>query len=112
MIALSRRYILKRMGESPNTAKRRSQRERAQITVTLVIEGDEADEVATAADLSRHGMRLQTGLSLSPGQRVGLMFGDSPSLVIGARVVWLGKNDSQPLGEAGLEFAKPLEGSV
>jgi len=76
--------------------------------VTLVIEGDEADHVATAVDMSQHGMRLQTDFPLLPGQRVGLLLSDTPNYVLGARVVWLGKVDSEQAGEAGLEFLKPL----
>jgi hypothetical protein len=81
------------MSNLPIAAHRRSERKPAQIIVTLVIEGDEADHLATAVDLSQHGLRLQTDVPLAPGQRVGVLLRDSPSCVIGARVVWLGKAD-------------------
>jgi hypothetical protein len=100
------------MPETPQAPQRRSERKPTQIVVTLVIEGDEADQLATATDLSQHGLRLQTDLSLSPGQRVGLLLSDTPDYVIGARVVWLGKADSDEAGEAGLEFLKPLAAPV
>lgn len=91
---------------------RRSERKPAQMTVTLVLEGDEADEIATALDLSQHGMRLQTDLVLAPGQRVGLLLSDTPSYVLGARVVWVGKADSGQAGQAGMEFITPLSAQV
>jgi hypothetical protein len=96
------------MSDVTDVPQRRSERKPVQIVVTLVIEGDEADQLATAIDLSQHGLRLQTDLSLPLGQRVGLLLSDSPNYVIGARVVWLGKADSDQAGEAGLEFLKPL----
>jgi PilZ domain-containing protein len=100
------------VSEVPAAAQRRSERKPAQIVVTLVIEGDEADQLASAIDLSQHGLRLQTDLSLVPGQRVGLLLSDSPSYVIAARVVWLGKAESDQAGEAGLEFLNPLAAPV
>ena len=103
------------LGEMPNPpveAARRSPRKPAQIVVTLVIEGDEADHLANAVDLSQHGLRLQTDVSLAPGQQVGLLLSEDPTYVIGARVVWLGKVDSEQAGEAGLEFIKPLAAPV
>jgi hypothetical protein len=100
------------MSEVSNAAQRRSERKRAQISVTLVIEGDEADQVATALDLSQHGLRLQTDVALSPGQRVGLLLSDKPDYVIGARVVWLGKAGSEQAGQAGLAFQNPVASPV
>ena len=100
------------MSESPSSAQRRSERKPAEIVVTLVIEGDEADHLANAVDMSRHGLRLQTDYSLTPGLHVGLLLSDNPSFVIAARVVWLGKTDSEQAGEAGLEFLKPLTAPV
>lgn len=96
------------MTQASNSVNRRSERKPVQIVVTVVIEGDEANQLATAIDFSQHGLRLQTDLSLSSGQRVGLLLSDTPNLVLGARVVWLGKADSDQAGEAGLEFLQPL----
>jgi hypothetical protein len=100
------------MPNTPAAAQRRSERKPAHIVVTLVIEGDEADHLANAVDLSQHGLRLETDVPLAPGQRVGLLLSDNPSYVIGARVVWLGKADSEQAGEAGLEFLKLLAAPV
>jgi hypothetical protein len=93
-------------------SNRRSERKAAQMTVTLVIEGDEADEIATALDLSQHGMRLQTDIALAPGQRVGLLLSDTPSYILGARVAWVGKSDSGQAGQVGMEFTTPLSAQV
>jgi hypothetical protein len=100
------------MSEVPSAAQRRSERKPAQLVVTLVIEGDQAEHLANTVDLSQHGLRLETDVALKPGQRVGLLLSDNPSYVIGARVVWLGKADSEHAGEAGMEFLKPLAAPV
>jgi len=94
--------------EGSHSTKRRSERQPAQIKVTLVIEGNEAEQLASTMDLSQHGLRLQSDLSLAPGQPVGLLLSYNPSCVIGARVVWVGKADSAQAGQAGLEFLNPL----
>lgn len=112
MLLDHRRCNLADMSEAAYEAQRRSERKPAKIAVTLVIEGDEANQVASAIDLSQHGLRLETDLSLAPGQRVGLLLSDNPNYVLGARVVWLGKADSEKAGQAGLEFLKPLAAPV
>jgi len=93
----------------PIVDRRRSERKPAQMVVTLVINGDEADH---AVDVSPHGMRLHTNLPLALGQHVALLLGDRPNNAIRARVVWLGKADSAQAGEAGFEFLKPLGSPV
>ena len=82
------------------------------MVVTLAIEGDKADSLANGVDVSPHGMRLQTDVALALGQRVGFLLSDSPICGIAARVVWLGKADSDQAGEAGFEFLKPLASPV
>jgi hypothetical protein len=109
LTASARRCSLIAMSRS---AQRRSKRKSVQIIVTLVIEGDAAEHLANAVDLSQHGLRLQTDVPLVPGQRVGLLLSDNPSYVLGARVAWLGKADSEQAGEAGVEFLKPLAAPV
>jgi hypothetical protein len=90
----------------------RSDRKAAQMAVALVIEDNEADEIATALDLSQHGMRLRTDLAQAPGQRGGLFLSDIPSYVLGARVVWVGKADSDQAGKAGMESGTPFSVQV
>jgi hypothetical protein len=83
------------------------------MAVTLVIEGDEAEYLATTVDLSPHGLRLQSDATLAPGQPVGLLLATEPDCFIKARVVWVGKADSaQAADQAGFEFLNPLTGPV
>ena len=91
---------------------RRSPRERVQIAVTLLIEGEVAEHPATTVDLSMQGVRLQSDVSLAPGQPVGLLLGSEPGYMVKARVVWIGKADSPMAGQAGFEFSNPLTGPV
>ncbi len=95
------------MGETTYAVNRRSPRKPAQITITLVLEGEEAEQVASTVDVSEHGVRLQAQTALSPGQPVGLVLGDGPGYVLGARVIWVGKLDSDLEGQSGVEFAEP-----
>jgi len=94
------------------SVKRRSERKRVQMAVTLVIEGDEAEYLATTVDLSPHGLRLQSDATLAPGQPVGLLLAAEPDCFIKARVVWIGKAESAHAGQAGFEFLNPLTGPV
>ncbi len=95
------------MGGSTYTVSRRAPRRPAQITVTLVLEGEEAEQIASTVDVSELGLRLQSQSTLAPGQPVGLLLGDEPGYVLRARVVWVGKLDSDLEGQSGLEFAEP-----
>ena len=89
-------------------AQRRSERKPAEIVVTLVIEGDEADHLANAVDPSQHGLRLQTDVPLAPGQHVDLVLFKGPTLTLPSRVVRV--RAMEPSGElhARLEFVTPL----
>jgi hypothetical protein len=96
------------MPDDTRSVKRRSERKRVQISVTLVIEGDEAEYLATTVDLSPYGLRLQSDATLAPGQPVGLILATEPDCFIKARVVWVGETDSAQAGQAGCEFVNPL----
>ena len=100
------------MPDDTQSVKRRSERKRVQIAVTVVIEGDEAEHLATTVDLSRHGVRLQSDATLAPGQPVGLLLATDPDCFINARVVWVGKADSAQAGQGGFEFLDLLTGPV
>jgi hypothetical protein len=100
------------MPEDTQSVKRRSERKRVQMTVTLVMEGDEAEYLTTAIDLSPHGLRLQSDTALAPGQPVGLLLATDPACFIKARVVWVGKADSAQAGQVGFEFLNLLTGPV
>ena len=82
------------------------------MTVTLVIEGDEAEYLANTVDLSPHGLCLQSEAALALGQPVGLLLGTEPNCFVKARVVWVGKADSAQAGQAGFEFLDVLTGPV
>jgi hypothetical protein len=82
------------------------------MAVTLVIEGDEAEYLATTVDLSPHGLRLQSDATLAPGQPVGLLLATDPDCFVKARIVWVGKADSANAGQGGFEFLNPLPGPV
>lgn len=96
------------MRDETRPVKRRSIRKPVQMAVTLVIDGEEAEYVTTAADLSPLGLRLQSEATLSPGQPVGLLLGTDPDCFVKARVVWVGKADSAEAGQAGFEFMNLL----
>jgi hypothetical protein len=82
------------------------------MAVILVIEGDEAQYLANTVDLSSHGLRLQSDVTLAPGQPVGLLLGTEPACFTKARVVWVGKADSAQAGQAGFQFSGVLPGPV
>ena len=100
------------MPDDTQSVNRTAERKRVQMAVTLVIEGDEAEYLATTVDLSSYGLRLQSGATLTPGQPVGLLLATEPACFIKARVVWVGKDDSAQAGQAGFQFLNPLPGPV
>ena len=101
-----------RMPEDTRSIKRRSERRRVQIAVTLVIEGNEAETLGNTVDLSPHGLRLQSEATLAMGQSVGLLLGTEPNCLVKARVVWVGKSDPAQAGQAGFEFLDIVPGPV
>src|ERR1035441_7433916 len=96
------------MRDDTRSLNRPAERKRVQMAVTLVIEGDEAEYLATTVDLSPHGLRLQSDVTLAPGQPVGLLLATEPACFIRARVAWVGQADSAQAGQAGFEFLNPL----
>jgi hypothetical protein len=100
------------MPDDTRSIKRRSERRRVQIAVTLVIEGNEAEHFGNTIDLSTHGLRLQSQATLGIGQSVGLLLGSEPNCFVKARVVWVGKVDPAQAGQAGFEFLGVLPGPV
>jgi hypothetical protein len=108
LLVHSARCTLPDMPESCHHQRRLFERKPAEIAVTILVEGSGGVQIAKAIDLSQAGMRLNTHLSIEPGKRVGLLLGDGSNSVVPARVVWLGKIDSEQAGQAGLEFLEPL----
>ncbi len=90
--------------------ERRSLRRPLRLAVILISdpEGQEAKGEAYTADFSQHGLRVQTNLSLNPGQVVEVITNDGPEFAVRGRVVWIGEPASERAGEAGLEFLLPL----
>jgi len=82
------------------------------MTVTLVIEGDEAEFLGNTVDLSPQGLCLQSEATLALGQPVGLLLGTEPNCFIKARVVWVGKAGPAQAGQAGFEFLNILPGPL
>lgn len=100
------------MPDNIGVVKRGSERRRVKITVTLVIEGDEAEYVGNTVDLSQDGVCLQSEVALAVGQPVGLLLGTEPKYFVKARVAWIGKVDSAQYGRAGLQFLSFLPGPL
>jgi hypothetical protein len=100
------------MRDDTRSLDRPAGRKRVQMAVTLVIESDEAEYLATTVDLSPHGLRLQSEATLAPGQPVGLLLATEPACFIRARVAWVGRADSAQAGQAGFQFLNPLTGPV
>ena len=96
------------MGTASFPFPRRSERQRVKLAVILVIEREEIDQSSLTLDLSEYGLRVKTAATLAPGQPVGVLLGDRPESVIDARVVWVGKVESDQARQAGLEFLRPL----
>ena len=96
------------MGTASFLFSRRSKRKPVKMAVVLFIEREDVDQSSLTLDLSEYGLRLQTAASLAPGQPVGVLLGDRSEGVIDARVVWVGKVETDQPGQAGLEFLRPL----
>jgi hypothetical protein len=103
-----RRGILSSMGTASPPSSRRSERRPVKMAVILVVEGQGVDESSLTVDLSPYGLRLQTAASLAPGQPVGVLLRGRSEGFIDARVVWVGKVETDQAGQAGLEFLRPL----
>jgi len=94
------------------SAPRGADRKPVRITVTLVIDGDEAEHLATTVDLSNYGARLRSDVTLLPGQHVGIILSTRRDWFIKARVAWVGQCDSPEAGQAGFAFSNPFTGPV
>ena len=89
---------------------RRFERKAVKMAVIMFVEREGEIERYNpfTLDLSSHGARLQSGISLTPGQVVEVLpaEGNDP---VRARVVWVGKPASEVEGQAGLEFLDPFD---
>lgn len=84
------------------------------IAIILLAEDseDKARGEGYTADISEHGVRVQTNLPLKTGQIVDLSPSDTPEYVARGRVVWVGEPASDQCGEAGLAFMVPLPAAL
>ena len=93
----------------PRESHRRSERRIAKIAIVVFVdrEHEQGGSDAYTVDVSALGARIQSGLSLTPGQMVEVVpvNGSEP---VAARVVWVGKPASEMQGQAGLEFLDPF----
>ena len=90
---------------------RRWERESAKIPIKLVLKAEsfKADNSATTIDLSLRGMRVQTSLTLVPGEWVGIVAKGEFPHAIPARVVWAREDDFSHWTIAGLEFLQTVD---
>jgi len=94
---------------SPQVSHRRSERKIAKIAIVVFVdhEHEQGGSDAYTVDVSRLGARIQSELSLAPGQMVEVVPVNGSDPVV-ARVVWVGNPASELQGQAGLEFLDPF----
>ena len=94
------------MEEGAQSKARRSPRLPAKIPITLRIGYQEktVERIASAVDLSTHGLRVRTNLILSPGQTLDLFSRGGKLRPVPGRVVWVREAGARRPAEAGLEF--------
>ena len=98
------------MQESTAHTPRRWERREATIPISLMLKAGEikTDESATTVDISLHGAKVRTKLTLVPGELLGFVpKGEFPD-AIRTRVVWVREDDSGDWTIAGLEFLNGL----
>ena len=97
------------MATSPQVTRRRSERKIAKIAIVVFVdhEHEPGGSDAYTVDVSTLGARIQSELSLTPGQMVEVVPVNGAEYVA-ARVVWVGKPASELQGQAGLEFLDPF----
>ncbi len=94
------------------TESRRSQRVRADLPVTLLL--DEGDYLSRyrclGIDLSPGGLRVRSHLALEAGQAIRVIpfiLSNGAVYVVRSRVAWAGDPASDLRGQLGLEFLEP-----
>jgi hypothetical protein len=99
------------MEESNFHIPRRWEREPAHIPIKLVLKAErfKADNSATTVDVSLRGMKVQTNLTLIPGEWVGVVPKGGFPQAIPARVVWAREDEVSHWVFAGIEFLQTAE---
>ena len=98
------------MQESGCQTPRRWERRSATIPISLVPKASHSptDDSAITIDISLHGAKVRTKLTLVPGEMVRFVpKGEFPD-AIPTRVVWVQEDESSPWTFAGLEFLNTL----
>jgi len=97
------------MGPLLHSIPRRCDRKITKMAIIMFVETEQKWQEcdAVTVDVSALGARIETGISLTPGQVVEVVPGDGADPVAG-RVVWVGKPASEVEGQAGLEFFSPF----
>ncbi|MGD0225518.1 MAG: PilZ domain-containing protein [Terriglobia bacterium] len=98
------------MQESTAHTPRRWERREATIPISLMLKAGEikTDESATTVDISLHGAKVRTKLTLVPGEWVGFVPKGEFTYAIPSRVVWVREYESSHWTLAGLEFLNTL----
>ncbi|MGO8736076.1 MAG: PilZ domain-containing protein [Terriglobia bacterium] len=99
------------MQENASAIPRRWQRQPTEIPIGLVLRANhfKADDTAIAVEISLHGARVRTKLSLVPGEWVGVVPKGKFPYAIPSRVVWVRQDESIQWTYAGLALLGTLE---
>lgn len=98
------------MQESTSQTPRRWERRPVTIPISLVLKAShfKTDDSAITVDISLHGAKVRTKLTLVPGEMVRVVpKGEFPD-AIPTRVVWAREDESSNWTFAGLEFLNTL----
>ena len=99
------------MEDSNFHVPRRWEREPAHIPIKLVLKAErfKTDNSAATVDVSLRGMKVQTNLTLIPGEWVGVVPKGGFPHAIPARVVWAREDEASHWVLAGIEFLHSAE---
>jgi hypothetical protein len=94
------------MQTNTSASLRRWERQPSKIPISLVSEANhlKTDDSAMTADISQHGAKVRTKLTLVTGERVGIVLKGGFPDAIPAHVVWVREDESSHSTLAGLEF--------
>jgi PilZ domain-containing protein len=82
------------------------------VLLRIDSKGGKAEYEAHTLDLSQHGVRIHAPVELTPGQVVAVVPTEDPRYTMPARVIWIGRSESNQAGEAGLQLLNSLPAAV
>jgi len=99
------------MVEKVQSSTRRSGRIYAAIPVEVVVdsEGGKISYPGSTLDFSTLGARIQTEVTLTPGQQVNVIWQGQTPRSLQSRVVWSNAGRPERGAEVGLQFLRPLD---